>query len=92
MDMWLKSVLRAVLVAGLATLRSGVNKLPWFVARMITPLLDEAEKNIDAIIDAILLRILQELGSLPPAEFGALPPDLQTAARGHGFVSPGSNP
>ena len=80
MDAWLRSVMKAVVTTLLAVARDGVGQLPWFLRRLVEPLLDEAVKNVDAIVEAILRRFLQELGSLPPAEFGALPPDLQAVA------------
>ena len=88
MDAWLKSVLRAVLVAALDGAGTLVGRLPWFLERMVAPLVDEAKKNVDVMVDWIILRVLQELGSLPPAEFGALPPDLQAAAKAVGSPRP----
>ena len=81
--MFLKPILRVVLLAGINAGKGWAATLPLF-----GPFVLQAINYVEQHVDTILDRILAEMGSLPPAELGALPPEFQNQLQGMGASSP----
>ena len=81
--MFLKPILRVVLLAGINAGKGWAATLPLF-GPFVLQAINYVEQNVDVILD----RVLAEMGSLPPGELGALPPEFQSELQGMGATPP----